>query len=293
MDRATEAHRAAVICALLGVVGTALGIVGYWNVSGTAIRVVQAIGMLVSGVSLGILQARRPPYSRPRSNAIFLAILVPTVFMVWMIDDARSVLSARWVPYEPNKLSALTLAMIAPPGWATGITGILMFVGSAVVHQLVFSEAARAHQAAGEPFGVIAYGVFAVVLLGFRQRGHIMREELARARSEKLALERVARVAITLRDLANSPVQTLELVRQELIVDAPHLRVLEGRMKRALQQLRKLNDVLMRYQDAVPWDAQGHAFEDELFAPWRATAAEGGREGGARSRAPPAPPRPR
>ncbi|HVU52893.1 MAG TPA: hypothetical protein VHL80_19560 [Polyangia bacterium] len=288
MDRATEAHRSAVICALLGVVGTALGVVGFWSYSGTPLRVVQAVGILVSATALVILRARRPPYSRALSNAIFLLDLVPTIVMVWLVDDARAAHSARWVPYEPNKLSALTIAMIAPPGWATGVAGILGFVGSAVVHQLAFVDVVRAREAAGEPFGVVAYGVFALLLLGFRQRGHAMREELARARSEKLALERVARVAITLRDLANSPVQTLELVRQELIVDAPQLRVHEQRMKRALEQLRKLNEVLMRYQDAVPWDARGHAFEDELFAPWRATAA-GGRGGAAPTRAPPAP----
>jgi hypothetical protein len=291
MDRATEAHRSAIVCALIGVVGTALGVVGFWSFSGPSLRVVQAVGILVSATALGLLLTRRPPYSRALSNAIFLLVLVPTLVMVWMVDDARAAHSARWVPFEPNKLSALTLAMIAPPGWVTGIVGIVAFVGSAVVHQLAFADSFRAREAAGEPFGVIAYGVFALVLLGYRQRSHAMREELARARSEKLALERVARVAITLRDLANSPVQTLELIRQELIIHAPQLRVHEGRMGRALAQLRKLNEVLMRYQDAVPWDAQGHAFEDDVFAPWRATA---GRDGGgaARSRAPPAPRRP-
>jgi hypothetical protein len=287
MDRATEAHRSAIVCALLGVVGTALAVVGFWGFSGTAVRAVQAGGILVSATALCILRTRRPPYSRALSNAIFLLVLVPTVAMVWMVDDARAALSTRWVPYEPNKLSALTLAMIAPPGWAVGLAGIVMFVGSAVVHQLAFADAFRAHAASGEPFGVIAYGVFAVVLLWYRQRSHAMRAELARAQSEKLALERVARVAITLRDLANSPVQTLELVRQELIVDAPQLFRHEGRMGRALAQLRKLNEVLMRYQDAVPWDAQGHAFEDDLFAPWRVTASSG-REAVAPSRGPPA-----
>jgi len=289
MDRATEAHQSAVVCALLGVVGTALAVVGFWKFTTTPVRVVQAVGIFVSATALVILRARRPPYSRAVSDAIFLLVLVPTVAMVWMVDDARAALSTRWVPYEPNKLSALALAMISPPGWATGIVGIALFVGTAVVHQLAFADGFRAHAASGEPFGVIAYGAFAVVLLGFRQRSHAMREELARARSEKLALERVARVAITLRDLANSPVQTLELVRQELIVDAPQLHVLEGRMKRALAQLRKLNEVLMRYQDAVPWDAQGHAFEDDLFAPWRSTAGGGRADGAPTTPAPPGP----
>jgi hypothetical protein len=117
-----------------------------------------------------------------------------------------------------------------------------------------------------------------------------MREELERARLEKLALERVARVAIALRDLANTPVQTLELVRQELRRDAPELAVYEARMGRALEQLRKLNEILMQYQRAVTWDDQGHAFEGELAAPFGATAAAG-RGAEAPRPAPRAPPR--
>ena len=289
MDRATEAHRAAVVCALLGVVGTAIGALGYWSFSGTSLRLVQAAGILVSGASLLALRANRTP-SVVFANAVFLLVLVPTVMMVWMADDAVAAQSARWVPYEPNKLSVLTLAVIAPPGWATGVVAILMFVGSAVLHQLVFASAFRAVAATREPFGVIAYGVFALVLLGFRQRGHAMREELARARAEKLALERIARVAMALRDLANTPVQTLELVRQHLLLYAPELRVQTDRMRRALAHLRRLNDLLVPYEDAMKWDGRGRAFTEELDrtgGPPAKAAADP--EGAARSRAPPGP----
>jgi hypothetical protein len=287
MDRSSEAHRSASICALLGVVGTAIGVLGFWSFSGTPLRLVQGIGLVVSGAALLVLRARRQPYSRALSNAIFLLVLAPTIVHVWMADDAMAAQSVRWVPYEPNKLSVLTLAIIAPPGWKTGVVGILMFVGSAVLHQLAFASAFRAQEATGEPFGIIAFGVFSLVLLGFRQRSLITREELARTRAERLALERVARVAITLRDLANTPVQTLELVRQELVLHEPALRVQIDRMRRAIAQLRRLNDILAPYEDALRWDSQGHAFEDELYGP-RPTAA-GGRGGEARSRAPPGP----
>jgi hypothetical protein len=294
MEKATEAHRAALICALLGVVGTALGVIGFLSISGTALRLAQLIGILVNGAVLWILQARRRPFSPATSNALFLFVLVPTVVMVWMLDDARAAHSARWVPYEPNKLSALTLAMIAPPGWSTGIVGILMFVGTAVVHQVLLPEGVRARMAVGEPFGVIAYGVFALVVLAFKQRSLTLRDELERARADKLTVERVARVAMALRDLANTPVQTLELIRQVLLGD-PRLDKQTERMGRALERLRQLNDLLLHYQNAVPWDGTGQAFESDLAAICRVSAsarAGAGSESAARSRAPPAPRRP-
>ena len=125
---------------------------------------------------------------------------------------------------------------------------------------------------AGEPFGIIAYGVFALVVLGFKQRGYALRGELEHERSEKVALERVARVSLALRDLANTPVQTLELVRQRLLTDDPQLRVQTERMGRALERLRGLNDILAPYQSAVVWDEDGPTQREIVTASARIAA---------------------
>jgi len=264
MDQAAEAHRAAVVSALLGVLGSASSVVGFWKISGLSLRSAQTLTFLINGSALWWLYARLPPFSRSRSNAIFLLVLLPTVVMTWLIDDARAAHSAYWVPYEPIKLSALTLAIIAPPGWRIGMVAILLFVGSALVHHVMLADALRARMTAGEPFGVIAYGMFALVVLGFKQRGYALRAELEHERSEKLVLERVARVAMALRDLANTPVQTLELVRQRLLTDDPQLRIQTERMGRALERLRRLNDILAPYQSSVIWDGEVTTVEREI-----------------------------
>jgi len=264
MDDAAEAHRAAVVSALLGVVGTTIVVVGFWPISGLWLRSVQFLTFLINGGALWWLYARLPPFRRSRSHAIFLLVLLPTVVMTWMIDDTRAAHSAYWVPYEPNKLSALTLAIIAPPGWRIGMVAILLFIGSALLHHVMLSEALRARMAAGEPMAVIAYGAFALVVLGFKQRGYALRGELEHERSDKLALERVARVSLALRDLANTPVQTLELVRQRLLTDDPQLRVQTERMGRALERLRRLNDILEPYQSSVIWEGEITTVEREI-----------------------------
>jgi len=265
-DDDAEAHRAAVVAAALGVVGTGLAVVGFWSISGPHLREVQALGILTSSAALWILRRSRGPKSRARSNALFLLVLLPTVVMAWMVDDARAAHSAYWVPYEPNKLSALTLAIIAPPSWPIGMIAILLFVGSALLHHIMLADAIRARMSVGEPFAIIAYGVFALVVLGFKQRGYALRGELEHARAEKVALERVAHVSMALRDLANTPVQTLELVRQRLLTDDPQLGVQTKRMGRALERLRRLNDILAPYQSAVVWDGEGTTVERELLS---------------------------
>jgi hypothetical protein len=266
MDDAAEAHRAAVLAAVLGVLGTSLGVVGFWSISGWGLRGVQGAGILINAAAFVALRAGGLSQSRARSNALFLLVLVPTAVMAWMVDDARAAQSAHWVPYEPSKLSALTLAIIAPPGWPIGMVAILMFVGSALVHHLLLASVLTERMWAGEPFGIIAYGLFALVVLGFKQRSYTLRGELEHERSEKLSLERVARVSMALRDLANTPVQTLELVRQKLLTDDPQPGVQIERMGRALERLRRLNDILAPYQSAVVWDGEGTTVERELVS---------------------------
>ena len=263
MDDAAEAQRAAVVAAVLGVIGTGISVFGFWSISGPHLRAVQAVGIVTSGGALWVLRGRRPT-SRAASNLLFLLVLLPTVVMTWMVDDARAARGAFWVPYEPNKLSVLTLAIIAPPGWPIGMVAILLFLGSALLHHVMLVDAIRARMSAGEPFGIIAYSVFALVMLGFKQRAYALRAELQHERSDKLALERVARVSLALRDLANTPVQTLELVRQRLLADNPQLRIQTERMGRALERLRRLNDILAPYQSSVIWEGEITTVEREL-----------------------------
>jgi hypothetical protein len=264
-DNPAEAHRSAVICALLGVVGTALGVVGFWGISGRALRLVQVIGIVVNGAALVVL-ARRGRQTLALSRALFLIVLIPTSTMAWLVDSARAAHVEHWVPYEPTKLSLLTLAMIAPPGWGVGAVAMLMFLGPALVHHALLEHGVRARMAEGEPFGIIAYAVFAFVVLAFKQRGYALNEELEHARADKMVLERVARVAMALRDLANTPLQTLELVRQNLRTGKARADEQAELMARALERLRRLNDILVPYQTALKLDERSPGFEGELTA---------------------------
>jgi len=245
-------------------VGTSILVLGFWSISGPTLRAVQAAAILTSSVALWALRSRLFPKSRGLSTLLFVLVLLPTVVMVWMVNEARAAHSAAWVPYEPNKLSALTLAIIAPPGWPIGVVAILLYVGSAIVHHLMLADAIRARMSAGEPFGIIAYGLFALVVLGFKQRGYALRGDLEQARAEKVAIERVARVSMALRDLANTPVQTLELVRQRLLTNDPQIPLQTERMGRALERLKRLNDILGPYQSAVVWEGEGTGIEREI-----------------------------
>jgi hypothetical protein len=247
--------------AVLGVVGTALLMLAFPHLNQPALRLMQVLVLTVSVSILLLAVLRRRPLRLAAGNALFLASLVPTVALVWLVDDGRAAEGLRWVPFEPTKLSALTLALLAPPSLWVGAVAILMFVGSGLAHNVVLSGAIRARMASAEPWALISYGVFALVLLGFRSRGRTLQAALEREHADRLALERVADVALALRDLANTPAQTMELIRHELSTHDARTAVLARHMRNALGQLARLSDLLSRYAQAVSWNKRGLSFD--------------------------------
>jgi hypothetical protein len=262
-DRVVDATRSAVISGILGIVGTAIFALSVWHPS-PAFRLAQVAGFVLNGTVLAILWFRRARPSAALAYTLFMLTVLPALVLVWLANEASATRSPRWIPYEPDKLSVMALAMIAPPGWWPGIIAIGAFLAAALIHHQTMSDTLRLQMMAVEPVAIIAYCLFAFVLLTFRQHGRRLQAELARARSEKLVLESVARFAMSLRDLANSPVQTLELIRHALPVGDPRLRGLERHMGHALDRLRQLNQILVRYQRAITWKDSGTSSFDAI-----------------------------
>jgi len=262
-DRVADATRSAAISGVLGIVGTAVFSLSVWHPS-PAFRIAQVVGFVLNGAVLAILWFRRARPSAALACTLFTLTVLPALVLVWLANEAYATRSPRWVPYEPDKLSVMALAMIAPPGWWSGIAAIGAFLAAALIHYRTMDETLRLHMVGGEPVGIIAYCLFAFLLLTFRQHGLKLQAELARAQSEKLVLESVARFAMSLRDLANSPVQTLELIRHALPAGDPRLGALERHMGHALDRLRQLNEVLVRYQHAITWEDAGATSFDAI-----------------------------
>jgi hypothetical protein len=137
----------------------------------------------------------------------------------------------------------------------------MLFIGSGLAHHVILSDAIRSRMASIEPWGLIAYGVFALVVVGVRNRGHSLERELERERTDRLALEKVADVALALRDLANTPAQTMELIRHELAAHDARTAILAEHMHHALDQLVRLGELLSRYAQAVTWSQRVTSFD--------------------------------
>jgi hypothetical protein len=262
---ARRAHRTAAVVAVLGIFGTAVSFLGWRDVPAYPLRYFQYLELAVCGVVLVVLWVRRSSPSKRLGNALFLAVIIPVVCVDWVGDVERARKGGCFVPYGPKKLAALTVGALAPPGLVTGVSAIALLIGSALVHHQLFPAEVRQNMTAGEPWATVLYGGFALALLVYRLRARALREAMAWAEAERLALRRVSRLALSLRDLANTPIQTLELISRLLASEGPRSQVLRARMERSLKRLRRLNAILQRHQDVVPWEPGQESFDPETL----------------------------
>jgi hypothetical protein len=131
-------------------------------------------------------------------------------------------------------------------------------------------------------------GLVSLGVLVSRRRDAAVHRELSRARAEQRWLARVARLVLAVRDLTNSPLQTLCLTTALVRSSHGGCGEVAERMDSAVERLRRLNDALAPLDGVVEWRPEDTSFsaEQRIEAEVRETIAE-------TSRKPRAGPRPR
>jgi hypothetical protein len=164
-------------------------------------------------------------------------------------------------------MAVIGVALLAP-SLQLGAVLIVLFAVETGALALLSHLAGRHEVVAGEPWVTLAYALIAFGLLVDRVRRQRAEERAvcAQARSDEMA--RLARMALALRDLANTPLQTLR-VNAALLRERPVDGVVMARIERALDRMCELNRILARWESAARW-APG----DESFDPLEVLARE-------------------
>jgi hypothetical protein len=206
--RARSAMRGATAAAALNVVGMGLDyLIGrstpgmpWWP---------NAASALVGVSLLALLWARCHKPSVALGSLAFLVNTATIVTVLW-VTSAHYAESRQWIPFQANKLGAITVPLLIPELWV-GIVGVLAYSGSAVLQYYLFDPAIRNGISFGEPGASIGFGVFGVVLMIYRWRWSAKERRLAHVQAEAAALDQLAHTLLAVRDLANTPLQTIEL----------------------------------------------------------------------------------
>jgi hypothetical protein len=198
------------------------------------------IGALLAAFLLG---ARRRFRSVQVISILFVVNATATLVVLWVTGEHYATAVRTWMPFQPNKLGAMTVALLAPEIWA-GLLSIAGYTGAAVLQFLTFDRAVRERLPMGEPWAMLAFGVFATVLLLYRRRQFALERALVREQAETESLKRLARLSLVVRDLANTPTQTIALTSSLIRAQHPDLEREAGLLSRSADKLAELNRLL-------------------------------------------------
>jgi hypothetical protein len=219
-----------------------------------------AISMTISAVLLALMLSGR---RGPRVTSVgFVLNNLGIVAALWVTNAMYATTIPGWVPFRPHHLGLVAVAVLAPPAMWAGLTSVALFVGTALVQLYTFPPALREQQT-GEPWIILVYGIFATVLLLYRAQRMAADQARIRAESDARAMQRLARSFLALRDLTNTPLQTLVLSAAQLRERNPGLEELAGRIDRAVERLQEATRIAHDYEQHLRWEPGDTSFDAE------------------------------
>ncbi len=219
-----------------------------------------AIGSsLVGAMSLIALLMRRTRDEIPFSLALYIinTAAVISAFSITNPYFANGV--EHWVPFQGGKLGCLISALIAP-SFPLGFAAIVAQTSASTLQFLSFSPEVR-QRIVGEPWAIIAFGLAAILTLFFRLSRMRLEKRNIEGQAEVAAIKRNAKMSLGLRDLMNTPLQTLEFSTAILRDDGASDPAVIERMTHALETLKGINELLTQYGHDLDWKYETVSFD--------------------------------
>jgi hypothetical protein len=255
-----EARRAALYFGALVMIGFGSGIP---MLLGIGVSIFYCVIAFVVGAMEFAIAISRPQLPRRASLVIFAVTIAVISFCIWKNIDLYNTPDRPSSAFAEQKIVVIAIALLAP----SEMLGVALIAGvtGLVVAQYSMWPVARITSAPLlEPWQTVVIGGAALGMLHARRRHVRLMEELARVRTEATWVKRAARLSMSVRDIANSPLQTLqlgaELVRAE---GAPVVDILD-RLDRAISRLSDLNRALAPLASLCPPPAFGFDAVDDL-----------------------------
>lgn len=249
-SRAERSLRAARLAGGLGTTGLAIdSLVGAPRGAPT----IQLVAVVISGLLWMTTYVDRRPRTTRFGSAIFLLLNLTITIGLWAKTARIAEAGIHWVPFRAQHLGAIAVALIAPPVAWVGIVSIVGITGAAVVQFMLFDPAVRAQLPYGDPWSTLAFGGFALGLMLYRWHGDKQAHAHALAQAEAEAYQRFARAMIAVRDLSNTPLQTLTNLIFLLRRQGPELHETADRIERAVDRLTELERATRPFERELVW----------------------------------------
>lgn len=219
------------------------------GLSGRPFHVTLRVGhlVLVCAVTAYVWTRRRSPSRRLCAGA-FVAIVTPFLVTFGAVVSELGAVGARitaWSPFIGNDIAMFCIAGLCPrPRWLAPAL-ILVFAAEEVAFWFLLDlKSVTANIPADEPWSSMAFTILALALYGVRVYFERSERELMRARAEAAMLRTMNEAFLAVHDMANTPLQKLELVLALLKDGRAANERLMTMARQALVQLHEIGNLL-------------------------------------------------
>jgi hypothetical protein len=254
-DATAEARNAALAVGAITFVG---GLSFVWLLRTQAYPVLPAFLFIAGGGPAFALALAAPRLGARTFQALFAATAIAAIAGVLINNDAMAS-RGHFDAFPGIKLAVLVLAFLAPTGGLGAALIVLAVLGPVAETYLWWSPEQRHRMPLLEPWPTVFVGLAAIAVLAGERRRAALAHQLAQAQAGRAWAARMAELALSVRDFANTPIQTLALT-VPLARRGHDDPALDG-VQAAVQRLAHLTAALEPLAALVECDPRGLSFD--------------------------------
>ena len=197
-------------------------------------------------------------------SAVFLVNTVAVLVALWITSGYWATSGSAWTPFQANKLGALAAPMLAPQ-LGVGLVAIAGFAAMAIGKSYFLDPEIHRQFPVGEPWFILIYALFGVVLLIYRLRSTALERDMLRVQAEAAAGLQLTRTMLRLRNHTNTPIQTIAFTIELLRAKTHDLKPILDRLERAVDKLTECSHLLGRYENGHKWSPGEESLETTIM----------------------------
>ncbi len=232
--------------ALMGVLGHGIALIDATPPFPIYHRNIRIALVIMSVVMIWLTRALKiEDLKRAPGVIIFFLLSAPYLLTNWITNSVHLSAGVPWEPYRLHVFFYVTLGILVPISPFYNFIMIVLFTVQAIAMWFMLDIGSHPNaNLSQQPVLMILWIATSCILLYTRARDQKLMYELSDARAKNDALKSVARVFLTLRDRANTPLQTLEISAVLLEKRFPETSEETTSIRRSVKRLSEINQIM-------------------------------------------------
>lgn len=220
--------------------------------------------MVTIVLTVGLIGVLIPERADPRRSvvlALFVLPAIPVLVTNWFLAGEREAQGLPMELFVREAIASAVYALAAPPRVTVSLVPIAAFSMQSLLVYLTARGSHPGQLPPWQPWTGLLYGT-CMALLAVYRADRLQREVATTVELEQAAaLQRLLRSYLAVRDLVNTPLQTLRVSAHLMRTRYPAANEAIGPMERAVERLGELNQLLADEAAAVEWPPGTEAFD--------------------------------